>query len=333
LSAGLSTALVGADAHLRPCKEHHYAPRITINSGRAGVAPVFCVPGAGASVTVFTHLAQALGPDLPLHGLQPRGLCGSMMPYLDVPSAARAYVEAIRQTVPQGAFHLVGHSYGGWVVTEIARQLSGQGRPPDTLIVLDSTAPTSPRTPQYFHTRVEILHKLVGLFNLHLARPLELDAADFEPLEPEQQLTLLLSRLVEAKLMPPRTSLQALRGIVQVFGRNLNADYKPDAPYPGSLHLAIATERHPMHGGEQERSDTLLAGWRVHAPQAKIWQAPGNHLTLLSPPHVEALATWIREICSHHKCLRSADTWSTFDERGSLRFDNQGSDSTPATAT
>jgi thioesterase domain-containing protein len=279
-----------------PCEEHLYVPRITIQGGRAGAVPVFCVPGAGASVTVFTHLAQALGPNVPLHGLQPRGLCGTLMPYLDVPSAARAYVETIRDGVPHGPFHLVGHSYGGWVACEIARQMAEQGRPPASLIVLDSHAPTSPRVPQHFHTRVEILQKLVSLFDLHLAQPLGLRAADFEPLDPEQQLKLLLSRLVEARLMPARTSVQALRGIVHVFARNLNADYKPEQPYAGRLHLAVATGS-PVRGTDpREQALVAASGWRAHAAQANVWHAPGNHLTLLAPPHVEALAAWMRPL-------------------------------------
>jgi amino acid adenylation domain-containing protein len=270
--------------------EQRHAPRITIQGGRAGAAPVFCVPGAGASVTAFTHLAQALGPDIPLHGLQPRGLCGELMPYVDVASAARAYGEAIRQLAPHGPYHLVGHSYGGWVATEIARQLTEQGLPPASLIALDSNAPTLARTPQQFHTREEILSKLVSLFELRLPQPLGIARAQLDGLAPDEQLKLLRSRLVEANLLPPRTNLQALRGIVHVFGRNLNADYKPAAPYAGRLHLAVAAD------SDTARTAHALAGWRAHAPQASVWHSAGNHLTMLAPPHAQALAAWMKSI-------------------------------------
>jgi len=295
LARAIWSALVQGEEDALVCEEQLYSPRISIQSGRADVAPVFCVPGAGASVTAFTHLAQALGPNIPLHGLQPRGLCGTMMPYVDVPAAARAYAATIVNTAPSGPYHLVGHSYGGWVVTEVARQLTEQGRAPATVIVLDSNAPTDPQVPQRFYTRAEVLAKLASLFELHATQPLGLDVASFAPLDAEQQLRLLLSKLVEARLMPPRTNLQALRGVVQVFNRNINADYKPATPYAGRLHLAVAMEDSPdVEAAGQP--DEAFAAWLEHAPQARLWHAPGNHLTMLAPPHVDALAAWIKPL-------------------------------------
>jgi hypothetical protein len=48
-------------------------------------------------------------------------------------------------------------------------------------------------------------------------------------------------------------------------------------------------------GGGRE-AGAVLARWRESAPQARLWQAPGNHLTLLSPTHVGALAAWLKPV-------------------------------------
>jgi arthrofactin-type cyclic lipopeptide synthetase C len=49
------------------------------------------------------------------------------------------------------------------------------------------------------------------------------------------------------------------------------------------------------HDGEPERQAAeILERWRAHAPQARPWTAPGNHLTMLSEPHVQALADHLR---------------------------------------
>ena len=40
----------------------------------AGAAPLFCLPGAGSGVTDFVDLMSALGPSVPIYGLQPRGI-------------------------------------------------------------------------------------------------------------------------------------------------------------------------------------------------------------------------------------------------------------------
>ncbi|WP_256349730.1 thioesterase domain-containing protein, partial [Pseudomonas gingeri] len=92
----------------------------TIQTGRAGRTPIFCVPGAGDSVTGFIGLTDALGADWPLIGLQPRGLDGAGAPHSRVESAARHYLQAIEQSHSHGPLHLIGHSFGGWVAFEMA---------------------------------------------------------------------------------------------------------------------------------------------------------------------------------------------------------------------
>jgi thioesterase domain-containing protein len=222
--------------------------------------------------------------------LQPRGLCGQLVPHSDVESAARAYLHAIRELVPHGPIHLVGHSYGGWVAAELARQWLEQGGQPGALIVLDSRAPSGTQPPARCHTRAEALERLVQLYEMNLGRPMQLAAADFAVLESEQQLQLLLSKLIEFRIMPANTRIEALRGIVRVFASNINTRYLPDAGYPHPVHLVLAP-------GERGADDAeRLAQWRHHAPQTQLWRAPGNHLTLLSQPHVQALADWMRPL-------------------------------------
>jgi thioesterase domain-containing protein len=60
------------------------------------------VPGAGDSVTGFIHLTEAIGPEWPIIGLQPRGLDGVSVPHSAVEAAAAFYLQAIEQIHPQG---------------------------------------------------------------------------------------------------------------------------------------------------------------------------------------------------------------------------------------
>ncbi|MET5019861.1 alpha/beta fold hydrolase, partial [Burkholderia pseudomallei] len=123
--------------------ERGNAPRIAIQTApRDARAPsLFCIPGAGASVTTFSTLARHLPATVSVDGLQPRGLCGSMVPYLDVETAARAYLRRIRKAAPRGPYHLVGHSFGGGVAYEIACRLQEQGERVATLMLLDPERP------------------------------------------------------------------------------------------------------------------------------------------------------------------------------------------------
>ena len=292
LGAAMNKALRSAARVQRDATpEVRYAPRFTIQRGEEGQAPLFCVPGAGASVTVFHALAQSLDARLPVHGLQPRGLCGRLAPHVDVESAARAYIRAMREVAPRGPYRLLGHSYGGWVALEMARQLEAAGERVASLVVLDSRVPSAPGQARRHYPRIEALLRLVTLFEMTLGKSLRLAEADFAPLASDQQIALLLERVVKARLMPARTSLQTMRGIVRVFEANLNTDYQPVAPYLGQAHLVLAA-----NAGRDVDDAQLLARWRGQVPQLAYRQAAGNHMTLLCAPQVQELGAWLNDV-------------------------------------
>ena len=301
LGAAINGELRKAAAVQLPYAELAYTPRILIQSGRAQVAPLFCMPGAGASITAFASLAQAVQASLPIYGLQPRGLCGTLVPHIDVPSAARAYVTAIRQAAPKGPYRLLGHSFGGWVAMEVARQLVAAGERVSALVILDSDAPSAPGAVRQRHTRIEMLMRLVEIFELNLNKSLGLKATDFAGLAHEQQLRLLLARLVAGKLMPPGTSVATLRGIVRVFETNLNTDYQPEGQYLEPVHLVAVPRDTGPQGCRQYDPGDLVERWNRFAPDIRFLDGPGNHMTLLNRPHIDAVVAWVQPLLKDTK--------------------------------
>ena len=60
--------------------------------------PFFCVPGAGDSVVNFHEPASAMGDEQTVHGLQPRGTDGVLVPYCSVASVTvlnQPYVQTL----------------------------------------------------------------------------------------------------------------------------------------------------------------------------------------------------------------------------------------------
>ena len=302
----LADALTG---ELRRCSgrapvldEIQYSPMITIQSGRPDVRPMFCVPGAGASVAAFAGLAQAMDARIPIYGLQPRGLCGQLVPHFDVHSTVRAYLQAIRSVAPRGPYRLLGHSYGGWVAAEMARQLEAEGEQVETLVVLDSMPPPTPDAPLRRLSRLEVLERLIEIYELGLQRPLGLRASDLAPLSPDEQLALLLARLIDARVMHRGADIETMRGIVQVFSTNINTPYMPDGPYAGTLHLVKAPESPAGTRTAGALQDVIRfdhdhqCDWHGFAADTRCWMAPGNHMTMLSAPHVDRLAGWLQPL-------------------------------------
>jgi arthrofactin-type cyclic lipopeptide synthetase C len=63
---------------------YDYDPLVVLQPGRVGAVPLFCIAGAGASVSGFFEVAGKMPEHLPLIGLQARGLDGAAEPFVSV---------------------------------------------------------------------------------------------------------------------------------------------------------------------------------------------------------------------------------------------------------
>ncbi|WP_438328584.1 non-ribosomal peptide synthase/polyketide synthase [Burkholderia pseudomallei] len=271
--------------------ERGYAPRIAIQTApRDARAPtLFCIPGAGASVTTFSTLARHLPATFSVDGLQPRGLCGTMVPYLDVETAARAYLRSIRKAAPRGPYHLVGHSFGGWVAYEIACRLQEQGERVATLMLLDTERPGATDIVRGRKTRVDALAKLVELYEMHLGRPLGVSRDDLAALAHDAQIEHLRAALVRAKILPPSVHPNVLLGVVRVLEMNVNTPYRPAGLYAGTMHVVLIANAKADADLDAWR-DEQVEQWRGLADDVRIVRAGGNHMTMLQPPHAASIA-------------------------------------------
>jgi thioesterase domain-containing protein/acyl carrier protein len=100
-------------------------------------APLFCVHPIGGSAQGYAALARALGPDQPVYGLQALGRA----PSASLAEMARDYLAAIRRVQPRGPYRLLGHSFGGLVAFEMARQLEAEAERVAMLALLDTSIP------------------------------------------------------------------------------------------------------------------------------------------------------------------------------------------------
>jgi enterobactin synthetase component F len=100
--------------------------------------PIFCVhPGAGISWG-YLAMARHVPEDVPLYGVQARGLHPQDELAGSLPEMAADYVEQIRAIQPTGPYHLLGWSFGGIVAHEIAVQLQAMGEQVAALVILDT---------------------------------------------------------------------------------------------------------------------------------------------------------------------------------------------------
>ncbi|MCC4605961.1 non-ribosomal peptide synthetase [Xanthomonas campestris] len=290
LGAAVSQRLAVAEK-APPRRQPRHEPLVRLQVDAGARAPLVCVPGAGDNVTGFIGLAAALDDGWPVYGLQPRGLESGQVPYGSVEVAARAYVEALAQTA-QRPIHLLGHSFGGWIAFEMARQLEARGRAVASLTLLDCEVPGGDGVVGRPHTATGVFEHLIQSLELAGGASLGIDIDAFRLLDNTAQLQAVHAGMVRTGLLPRRAPSEAIRGMVQVFGSALRTCYRPTWRYPGTLHLAVADD--PRHDAMRNRleHDAQAAGWRALATDVQVWHAPGDHFTMLRAPHVRALADW-----------------------------------------
>jgi thioesterase domain-containing protein len=261
---------------------------LTLQTGDRASAPIFCVPGAGDNIMAFASLCDALGSRYSLYGFQAQGLIDEQAPHATVEAAASCYVQELLQEPPSKPYHLVGHSFGGWIIFEMAAQLRAAGRAPLSITMIDTDPPQQPSRE---YSDIDALLELAGLFELHAERPLSLSAADFETLTPPAQLRLLHQRLMRADLLPSHSDPRDLAAVFKVFATNIRTSYTPRARCEQPVDLAWAPTG-------TEHAPSSAEPWRAWAPDLHLHPVEGNHVTLLQPPHVSSLARALQTVWS-----------------------------------
>ncbi|MEV7116694.1 non-ribosomal peptide synthetase [Streptomyces anulatus] len=99
--------------------------------------PFFCFHPAGGVSWCYMPLVRYVPADIPLYGLQARGLDGTSQLACSIAEMAADYITQIRSVQPSGPYHLLGWSYGGVLAHEIAVQLQAVGEDVGALVLLD----------------------------------------------------------------------------------------------------------------------------------------------------------------------------------------------------
>jgi len=100
--------------------------------------PLFCIhPIAGLSFS-FSGLLRHLNPQMPVYGLQSRGLSDGQRLPGSIEEIAADYVEQVRSIQPEGPYRLIGQSLGGLIAHSMAEQMLSTDLQVDLLAMIDT---------------------------------------------------------------------------------------------------------------------------------------------------------------------------------------------------
>lgn len=244
--------------------------------------PIFCLPGAGGGVGYFQALSRHV--DRPVYGLQtPNGSRG-------IEDTAAVLVEAVREAQPEGPYNLAGHSLGGWVAFEMARQLEELGETVAFLGIMDIGAPNiagSPTTGETDPDDAELIAETANALEAMHGSDLNLSYDVIRNLEPEERLEMFRERMETAGLLAPNSDISEVREMLNVVKENLKTAYDPGETRTDRIVL--------FRSNENEHSDDAM-GWEKHSMRpVSVHTVPGGHYSMMAEPHVAHLADKMKE--------------------------------------
>jgi thioesterase domain-containing protein/acyl carrier protein len=250
-----------------------------------GSRPAFyCVHGVGGEVLTFMELSRALGPDQPFYGFRALGHGGREQPLTSVSDQASVYVRELLEADPEGPHLIGGYSHGARVVFEMACLLESMGKRPAFVALIDSWASDQiPRGAAW-----------PARFALNLPRWLWHDlrlTTRRENLDRLRRGMAWIGRLAtpwrgRAVQVGDHMDVRALPDSVRaVYEANFKAfrDYHPGR-YSGAVTVFRATAQ-PIFSPHLPDH-----GWGQFAPDLRVVDVPGNHISIIAPPHVDELA-------------------------------------------
>ncbi len=230
--------------------------------------PLFCIPGGGGTAMAYRWVAAALGADQPLVVIEQRGLHSPGRPDRTVEQAAARALAHIEQYLGQRAtavddgepVTVVGYSAGGVVAYEIAARLERLGR---TVRLLLIDAPG-------------------GCTRDGAAPPGGAMVIAQGPGQAARRAALRTWLNVFPASTVPRE--QRYRAYFLLSGRALRRYSPPAASFPVTM----------FHPGDS----SMLAQWQGVADRMQPVHMPGNHYSMLEPPHAATLAQAMQEALS-----------------------------------
>jgi thioesterase domain-containing protein/acyl carrier protein len=248
--------------------------------------PFFCVPGAGGNTVYLYNLSRELGADQPFYGLQGLGLDGEASPHTSVEEMASHYLTAIQSVQPRGPYWLGGHSLGGWVAFEMTRRLEEKGEEVSVLAILDTPAPIMAEhrdVSSWDNARwiAELASRIGQLLNPEL----DISVETLRGLEFTAQLLRFKEALTRADLFPSDAGVEHLAAVLELFKAHSQVRYSPKHGVRAGITLfRTAKESEYELAGSPDR----VWGWSSLG-QVEVHFVPGDHLTMLRPPHVRVL--------------------------------------------
>jgi thioesterase domain-containing protein len=240
---------------------------VQLKPGQPGPC-VFLVPGTGGRVEGFANLAMSLQTPMPVYAIQARGVDVSSEPDDDIGELVAHYLQQVKNLEPKGPYFLIGHSFGGMVVYEMAQRLIETGGLVACLVLLDTVTPKK-LWPASFWV-ANLWDRMRGHIARVTSNPLKNNIAYYR--------RRLLRRRHGLHEIPQDLKFGRDAARMLLANEMLLKKWRPNF-YPSKLTLFCASD-----------TQDLSSLWHHRVAELENYRAAGNHINLIEPPYVFSLA-------------------------------------------
>ncbi|MGW3962685.1 SDR family NAD(P)-dependent oxidoreductase [Amycolatopsis sp. NPDC005003] len=240
--------------------------------------PVFLFHPAGGTASVYRELARLLPEGRPVYGFE------RLDAETTVEGKAARYAELIRDIQPHGPHRLGGWSFGGCLAYETARHLDGA----EVVFLIDTILPLPAAG-----TPADLLLDRFDRFAAHISRtygvPFAVPREELAELDEDAQLRWVMAELTE---QVPDLGAGVLKHQYESYVDARVAERYLPEEYDGRVVLLRAQDPHPLTTALDPRylrTDDAL-GWDAYCPALEVVRVPGDHVSMIDPPHVGVLA-------------------------------------------
>ena len=258
---------------------------VLIQKGCPDKEPLFMVHPAGGQVYFYRDLAQSMGEDYPIYGIQSLLTEEGKQMHVTIEEMAAHYIKDLRTKYPnKTSFILGGASLGGIIACEMAHQLKPEGIEVEAIVIVDAPGPNY--MPKLYKSTAELLIYLADeKLSLQLDTLEALDVAG--QIEYAQQLE---TDSEHSAVFPPNLSVDYLETLL---AQNIAMHQYEFKSFLGDAIYFKHTQRMNIFPVDMERAWKPL----VHG-KLTVHQVPGTHITMNMAPHVahiaSALEPWLK---------------------------------------
>ncbi len=246
--------------------------------------PLYIVHGVGGNIVNFYGLAMRMGTETPIYGIQSQALVAHQPALLHLKDMAAHYIKDIRKVQPHGPYDLLGYSFGGTVVLEMAHQLRAMGEQVTMLGMIDAKSRDYEEEIARLKPTGERVSNRVSQFSRNTGN-----------LSPMARIKYIAEKLNTrairfACMAAARMHMKQVPAFMRsAYDINYVAvhNYKP-RPYDGRLTLFRASE--------QDIRGPYDLGWgNIFKQGVDIYDLTGDHERIFLEPNIDLLARSLRE--------------------------------------